>query len=117
MAVYVAHVGAAPCGRPSPATIAPQQGAHAGAPLQQPIGRRSAGHGVHRSDSIHRQDAEAQGGRVRQSLPRLPSFSASLRLCGESSAAAAGHGVHRSIRHHLRSSVSICGSQPPPAHA
>jgi hypothetical protein len=72
-----------------------------------------AGHGVHHSNSVHRRDAEAQRDRVAQPRPHSPSFSASLRLRGESSqrtgALSAGHGVHRSFRDHLRSSAFICG--------
>ena len=74
----------------------------------------SAGHGVHRSDSVNRRGAEAQSSRVTRSRPPAPSSSAPLRLCGEpldrKGAHAAGHGVHRSFRDHLRSSASICGS-------
>jgi len=77
--------------------------------------RVPAGHGVHRSNSVNRRDAEAQRGRVAQNHPHSSSSSVSLRLCGESSAAnravPAGHGVHRSFRDHLRSSASIGGSR------
>jgi hypothetical protein len=76
----------------------------------------SAGHGVHGSNSFDRNDT------AMQSRPENPS-SASPRLCVPFSPAdrivPAGHGVHRSIRDHLRSSASICGSNPsfPPAPA
>jgi hypothetical protein len=77
----------------------------------------TAGHGLHRSNSANRGDAEAQRAPVAQSAPRSSSSSVSLRLCGESSSSAAalsaGHGLHRSMRDHLRSSASICGSTPP----
>jgi hypothetical protein len=95
--------------RSLPATVAPKQGAHAGAPLRkQPAGRpSSAGHGVHRPDSISRKDAQ------RQSNGTAPT-SASLRLRVQSSARAAGlaagHGVHRSFRDRLRSSASAAAA-------
>lgn len=113
-----APVGAAPHGRPRPGTIAPKQGAHIGAPLRkEPVG--TAGHGVHRSDSVNRRDAEAQRARVVQSHSHSSS-SVSLRLCGQSSARhatlSAGHGLHRSFRDHLRSSAFIGGSPTSQPH-
>ena len=69
----------------------------------------SAGHGVHRSDSINRETSPTRISTT------TPSF-ASLRFCGERSTgshtAPAWRGVHRSNRDHLRSSASICGSNP-----
>jgi hypothetical protein len=63
-----------------------------------------------RPDSVNRRDAEAQRicrGAMFEPLParaaRHQSFSASLRLCGESFA---GHGVDRSFRDPLRSSAA-----------
>jgi hypothetical protein len=105
-----------------PPTIVAKRGAHVGAPLRKEPSA-TAGHGVHRSDSINRTDAEpalgpakgrtrgAQRDRVAESRPHSPSFSASPRLCGEScqrkAPLSAGHGVHRSFRNHLCSSVFI----------
>jgi hypothetical protein len=69
----------------------------------------SAGHGLHRTESRNRNDTATP------IHPATPS-SASPRLREPSSPAnrtvPAGHGVHRSIRDHLRSSASICGSNP-----
>jgi hypothetical protein len=70
-----------------------------------------AGHGVHRSDSAHHRDTEAQSARVRQGFPASLSSSVSLRLCGESfdraATLSAWHGVDRSNRDRLRSSAAL----------
>ncbi len=71
----------------------------------------SAGHGVHRSESVEREDPEAQSGRAAQDLARSPCSAASPRRRAEcpavARAAAAGHGLHRSYRNCLRSSAAI----------
>jgi len=84
-----------------------RRAAHAARRLRSLTRALSAGHGVHRLDSINRKGAKTQSNRVAPS-------SASSRLCGEPFsrvvAFSAGHGFHRSYRDHLRSSASICDS-------
>jgi len=77
--------------------------------------RVSAGHGVHRSDSIHaghREGATARCGR--QDRPESATCARPVSSVVNPSSpkpSFAGHGVHRSFRDHLCSSVFIRGSR------
>jgi len=82
-------------------------------------GVNPAGHGVHRSDSIHHRDHRGhREGMIarcaRQDRPENPTSVRSVSSVVNPSSpkpSSAGHGLHRSFRDHLRSSASICGSQ------
>ncbi len=108
--ILTTAVGVAPCGRPAPAPVTRQQGAHAGAPLQS-AGRRWAW--VHRSEIGSR---KSEAGRPRH--PPVPPSRGSALLfsgfCLLSSGLFAGHGVHPSLSS-LGHVVQRCTSPHPVA--
>jgi len=87
-----------------------RRAAHAARRLRSLTRALSAGHGVHRSDSVHHRDHRegmtASCARVtrRENPSSVSSVSSVVRP------SSAGHGLHRSYRDHLRSSASTCGS-------
>jgi hypothetical protein len=82
---------------------------------KQPNGAVSAGHGVHRPDSVHhRGHREHRAGMTthcahKRSIDNPPSVPSVSSVVNPS---AAWHGVRRSIRDSLRSSVSLAPTQP-----
>jgi hypothetical protein len=117
-------VGARCARPPSSAGVPPAEGSRPSDPrarAARPYGKQSngsvsAGHGVHRSDSIHHRDhrGHREGTNTHSAgiIRPVNHHSSVISVPSVVNLSPAGHGLHRSIRDHLRSSASICGSNP-----